>query len=101
MSENVSLNEKKSNGVVKFFVGFFMLLIAIAINVLVIGMGIFEFINSDMDTPVTLAIGVALSVVYALIIFVIPYLRRMGFVKSLAFLALGDAAWWIYLLIAA
>ena len=62
------------------------------------GVSVFEFINSDMDTPVALGLGIALSLVYAIIIFIIPYLRKIGSVKWFAYIAIGDAIWWAYLL---
>lgn len=41
-------------------------------------------------------IGIGLSIAFALLVFIIPYFRRNGYIRWLAWLALGDAAWWIY-----
>ena len=51
-----------------------------------------------MDTPVALTMGIVLSLIYAIVVFLIPYLRKMSTVKWFAICALGDAAWWAYLL---
>jgi uncharacterized membrane protein len=99
MASDVSIGKRAARGTVKFFVGLLMLIILIAITVLVLGMAVFEFIESDIDTPVALGVGIGLSVVYAIVVFAIPYLRKMSIVKWWAILALLDAAWWAYLLI--
>ena len=44
--------------------------------------------------------GIGLSVVFALLVFIIPYFRRNGYIKWLAWAALGDAAWWTYTIFA-
>ena len=98
MSSDESLGKKTAKGIGKFFVGLLMFIILVAITLLVLGMAVFEFIETDMDTPVALGIGIGLSVLYAIIVFAIPYIRKIGIVKWWAILALGDAAWWAYLL---
>ena len=98
MTTNDSLGTKAAKGLGKFFVGLLMFIILVAITLFVLGAAVFEFIESDMDTPVALGLGIGLSVVYAIIVFVIPYLRKIGTVKWFAICALGDAAWWAYLL---
>ena len=95
---NDSSGKKAAKGLGRFFVGLFMFIILTAITVFVLGVSVFEFITSDMDTPVALTLGIVLSLIYAIIVFIIPYLRKIGTVKWFAFLALGDAAWWAYLL---
>ena len=95
---NESLEKKAAKGVGKFFVGLLMFIILLAITIFVMGAAVFEFFHSNIDTPVALGLGIALSLVYAIIVFVIPYLRKMGTVKWFAICALGDAAWWAYLL---
>ena len=40
------------------------------------------------------------GVIFALLVFIIPYFRRNGYIRWLAWLALGDAAWWTYTMIA-
>lgn len=98
MSSDESLGKKAAKGIGKFFIGLLMFIILAAITVLVLGIAVFEFIYTDLDTPVALGIGIGLSVLYAIIVFAIPYLRKMGIVKWWAILALGDTAWWTYLL---
>jgi uncharacterized membrane protein len=100
MIENESIGKKAAKGVVKFFVGLLMFLILIAITFFVCGVAVFEFMSSDINTPFALIIGVILSLIYAAVVFVIPYLRKMGTMRWFAICALGDAIWWIYLLIA-
>lgn len=98
MTANDSLGKKAAKGLGKFFVGLLMFIILVAITLFVMGVAVFEFLDSDMDTPVALTTGIVLSVIYAIVVFVIPYLRKMGTVKWFAICALGDAAWWAYLL---
>jgi len=98
MTTNDSLGKKATKGIRNFFVGLLMFIILVAITLFVMGVAVFEFINSNMETPVALRLGICLSVIYAIIVFVIPYLRKMNSVKWFAICALGDAAWWAYLL---
>lgn len=44
--------------------------------------------------------GIVLSVVFALLVFIIPFFRRNAYIRWLALAALGDAAWWAYTMIA-
>lgn len=98
--EKNSIGKNVAKGTGKFLVGLIMFLILLAINIVVIGVGVFEFINLDMDTPVALAIGIALSLIYAIVVYAIPYLRSMkNTCRWWAWLAIGDAIWWAYLLI--
>ena len=81
-------------GLLKFIVGLICYLVAIAINLMVVLVTI-----GTWDGYGALIIGIAASVIFALLIFIIPFLRHMKSVKWLAWLALGDAAWWVYLLV--
>ena len=45
-------------------------------------------------------LGIGLSVIFALLVFIIPYFRRNGYIKWLAWAALGDVAWWTYTIFA-
>ena len=45
-------------------------------------------------------LGIGLSVIFALLVFIIPYFRRNGYIRWLAWAALGDAAWWTYTIFA-
>jgi len=95
-----STGKKIGKGIAKFFVALLMFIILIGITLFVVGVAIAEFINSDMDTPVALTLGIILSVIYAIVVFAVPYLRKMkNSCRWFAILALGDAAWWAYLLI--
>lgn len=44
--------------------------------------------------------GIGLSVVFALLVFIIPFFRRNAYIRWLAWAALGDAAWWAYTMFA-
>ena len=44
--------------------------------------------------------GIGLSVVFALLVFIIPFFRRNAYIKWLAWAALGDAAGWAYTMFA-
>lgn len=89
-----SVAKSAGKGFLKFIVGLICYLIAIAINVMVVLVAI-----GTWDGDAALIIGIAASIIFALLIFIIPFLRHMKSVKWLAWLALGDAAWWIYLLV--
>lgn len=98
MTANDSLGKKTAKGLRKFFVGLVMFIILVAITFFVMAVAFFEFLNLNMGTPLALTIGIVLSVIYAIVVFVIPYLRKMRTVKWFAICALVDAAWWAYLL---
>lgn len=89
-----SVAKSAGKGLVKFIVGFICYLVAIAINLMVVLVAI-----GTLDPEVAMIVGIIASVVFALLIFIIPFLRHMSAVKWLAWLALGDAAWWIYLIV--
>ena len=94
------IGKRIASGAGKFFVGLMMFLILIAINLLVIGIAVFEFFEFNIDTPVALTIGIVLSLIYAAVVFIIPYLRSMkNSCRWWAWCAIGDAIWWAYLLI--
>lgn len=78
-------------GLLKFIVGLICYLVAIAINLLV-----FLVTFGTLDVDFAMLLGAGVSIVFALIIFIVPFLRKMKSVKWLAWVALGDAAWWIY-----
>ncbi len=98
MSANDSSAKKGPSGFAKFITALVMFLIILIINAFVIGVAIVEALNLKMKTPVALTLGIVLSLAYALIIYIIPYLRRIKSVNWFAYCALGDAAWWAYLL---
>ena len=93
------MKEQKEKGKGKagcFFEFIFYLLavvVALASFALVLG-GVF----TGNEGPAL--IGIGLSVVFALLVFIIPYFRRNGYIKWLAWAALGDAAWWTYTIFA-
>lgn len=99
MSTNDTIAQKASKGIIKFLVALLMFIILVAISLFVMGVAVFEFLDSNIDTPVALTLGVILSVLYAIVVYIIPYLRKISSVRWFAFCALGDAAWWIYLLV--
>lgn len=56
------------------------------------------FGSSDFGSFYVLGIG--LCIVIALVTFIVPYLRKKGTVtRRCGILAIGDALWWIYLMI--
>ena len=99
MSSEESLGKKAAGGFARFLVALVMFIVLVAITIFVLGVAVFEFIDSNIKTPKALITGIVLSLLYAIIIFVVPYLRKIDSVKWFAFCALGDAAWWAYLLI--
>ena len=45
-------------------------------------------------------LGIGLSVIFALLVFIIPFFRRNAYIRWLALATLGDAAWWAYTMFA-
>lgn len=89
-----SVAKGAGSGLLKFIVGLICYLVAIAINVMVVLVALGTF---DGDTA--LIIGIVASIIFALLIYIVPYLRNMKGVRWLAWLAVCDAAYWIYTLI--
>lgn len=82
--------EKKSAGCLSEFLFY---LLAVAVGLVSIALVVFGAISSNQGLEI---LGIALSVVFALFVFIIPYFRRNGYIRWLAWAALGDAAWWAY-----
>ena len=85
--------EKKAGCLTEFIFYLLAVVIGLASFALVLGGAFTE--NSGLTL-----LGIGLSVVFALLVFIIPYLRRNGYIRWLAWLALGDAAWWAYTMFA-
>ena len=98
MSNKETLGKQAASGLLRFIVGLIMFLILAGITFLVMGAAVFEFIHMNMKTPAALTLGIVASLIYALIVYLIPYLRKIGTVRWFAYCALMDAAWWAYLL---
>lgn len=82
--------EKKSAGCLSEFLFY---LLAVAVGLVSIALVVFGAISGNQGLEI---LGIALSVVFALFVFIIPYFRRNGYIRWLAWAALGDAAWWAY-----
>ena len=92
--EEQKTNEKGKAGCFTEIIFYLLaVVVGLASFALVLG-GVF----SGNDGPAIL--GIALSVVFALLVFLIPFLRRNSYIRWLAFAALGDAAWWAYTMFA-
>lgn len=86
--------EKKAAGCLAEFIFFFL---AVIVGLISIALVIFGAISQN---PPLEFIGIGLSVAFALLVFIIPYFRRNGYIRWLAWAALGDAAWWAYTMFA-
>lgn len=86
--------EKKAAGSLSEFIFY---LLAVAVGLISIALVVFGAISGNQGLEV---LGIGLSVVFALLVFIIPYFRRNGYIRWLAWLALGDAAWWTYTMFA-
>ena len=86
--------EKKAAGCLSEFIFY---LLAVAVGLISIALVVFGAISGNQGLEV---LGIGLSVVFALLVFIIPYFRRNGYIRWLAWLALGDAAWWTYTMFA-
>ncbi len=85
---------KKAAGCLSEFIFY---LLAVAVGLISIALVVFGAISGNQGLEV---LGIGLSVVFALLVFIIPYFRRNGYIRWLAWLALGDAAWWTYTMFA-
>lgn len=85
---------KKAAGCLSEFI-FFML--AVAVGLISIALVVYGAISGNRDLEI---LGIGSSAVFALLVFIIPYFRRNGYIRWLAWLALGDAAWWTYTMFA-
>lgn len=90
MSEN---QEKKAAGCLSEFIFY---LLAVAVGLISIALVVFGALTGKKGPEV---LGIGLSLLFALLVFIIPYYRRNGYIRWLAWMALGDAAWWTYTMI--
>ena len=86
--------EKKKAGC---FAEIIFFLLAVVVGLISIALVVYGAISGETGIEV---LGIALSVIFALLVFIIPYFRRNGYIRWLAWLALGDAAWWTYTMLA-
>jgi heme/copper-type cytochrome/quinol oxidase subunit 4 len=86
--------EKKAAGCLSEFIFF---LLAVAVGLISIALVVYGAISGNQGLEI---LGIGLSAVFALLVFIIPYFRRNGYIRWLAWLALGDAAWWTYTMFA-
>ena len=86
--------EKKSAGCLSEIIFY---LLAVVVALISIALVVFGAISGNQGLEI---LGIGLSVIFALLVFMIPYFRRNGYIRWLAWLALGDAAWWTYTMFA-
>lgn len=87
-------NEKKAAGC---FSEFLFFLLAVAVGLISIALVVFGALSGNKGLEF---LGIGLSIVFALLVFIIPYFRRNSYIRWLAWMALGDAAWWTYTMFA-
>lgn len=97
-------NQKKSSGgFLRFLVSTFWVIVTFAASLVAfLGMwlgSVADFLGDKKGKPICfLAIG--LCVVIFVLTFIIPYLRKKGsLTRWCGIVALGDALWWIYIMI--
>ena len=91
------MSEKKGKKAAGCLSEFIFFLLAVVVGLISIALVVFGAISGNQGLEV---LGIGLSVIFALLVFIIPYFRRNGYIRWLAWLALGDAAWWIYTMFA-
>lgn len=84
--------EKKAAGCLSEFTIF---LLAVVVGLASIALVVYGAMCGEKGIELA---GIGLSAAFALLVFVIPYLRRNVYIRWLAWCALGDAAWWTYLM---
>lgn len=85
--------EKKAAGCLSEFIFY---LLAVIVGLASIALVVYGAISGSKGLEI---LGIVLSILFALLIFMIPYFRRNGYIRWLAWISLGDAAWWIYTMI--
>ena len=91
------MSEKKEKKAAGCFFSFIFYLLAVVVGLISIGLAVVGAISGSPEIEL---VGIGLSVAFALFIFIIPYFRRNGYIRWLAWAALGDAAWWAYTMFA-
>lgn len=91
------MSEKKEKKAVGCLSEFIFFLLAVAVGLISIALVVYGAISGNRGLEI---LGIGLSAVFALLVFIIPYFRRNGYIRWLAWLALGDAAWWTYTMFA-
>ncbi|MGM9633592.1 MAG: hypothetical protein ACI3YA_04095 [Alloprevotella sp.] len=79
----------KEKGKAGCFTEFIFHLLAVVVALASFALVIGGYFTDNMSLTL---IGIGLSVVFALLIFIIPFLRRNAYIRWLAFAGLGDAA---------
>lgn len=92
-------NNKENTKRPGFLAGLIMFIILVLIDIVVIGVSIADFIHLDLEANTALIIGIVLSVIYALVVF-LTKLRKNSTIKYFGWLAVANVIWWGYLLIA-
>lgn len=93
-----SLGGKVASGCMSSLLYNLMALVYMAFNAAVILIGVLE-IGSFMKPTLALSLGIALSIIFALVIFRTKLFRKVFLLKLLAICTLIDAGWWTYMLI--
>ncbi len=103
--EGEAKEEKTTVGgvILRFFVSIIWVLFVTVITFVgaaaMVGGDIATIFNSE-KAPVLYALGIGLCLVFALITFLIPYLRKKrSITRRCGIIAIGDALWWAYLMI--
>lgn len=98
-------NEKETflGGILRFIVTFIWFVVVFVVTfcacLVTVGADFAKILNLDESGPLYV-IGIGTCILIALITFLIPYLRKKGtMTRWLGVCALGDAAWWTYLMI--
>lgn len=91
------MSEKKEKKAAGCLLEFIFFLLAVAVGLISIALVVYGAISGNRGLEI---LGIGLSAVFALLVFIIPYFRRNGYIRWLAWLALGDAAWWTYTMFA-
>lgn len=84
--------------ILRFVVSLIWFVVAAAFFVL----GLFAMASSDFlpgsKRPTFAAFAIGTSLLFCIITFLVPYLRKKGtMTRFLGVMALGDALWWVYL----
>ena len=87
------MSEKKKKSTAGCLSEFIFCLLAVLFGIVSLALVVFGAISKKREIEL---LGIGVSVAFALFVFVIPYFRRNGYIRWLAWASLADAAWWGY-----
>jgi hypothetical protein len=96
--ESTENNGKKSKGIGKFFWSLLMIVFLLLGTILIAALMFSGDLESGDDAIGVLALAIVFSILWIILVFAIPYFRKIRTLKWFAFLAFLDILWFGYLI---